>query len=66
LGGTNGIPTATYYVLAPTNLALPAANWTVMATNTFDADGNFNFNAIPAAGARTQFYRVKCALLELP
>ena len=63
-GGSNGIPTATYLVLASTNLALPLAGWTVIATNTFDASGNFNFAPPPANGV--QFYRLKCQLLELP
>jgi hypothetical protein len=41
--GTNGNAGAPYYVLASTNLALPAAQWTVIGTNNFDSNGNFNF-----------------------
>jgi len=43
LRGTNGVPGATYYVLSNTNLALPLANWTRVATNQFDAAGGFAF-----------------------
>jgi autotransporter-associated beta strand protein len=37
---TNGVPDGTNYLLAATNLALPRANWTRVATNVFDAGGN--------------------------
>jgi hypothetical protein len=62
--GSNGIPTAAYLVLASTNLMLPPGSWNVIATNNFDATGNFNFT--PPVGGGTQFYRLKCQLLELP
>ena len=39
--GTGGTTGNNYYVLTSTNLALPPANWTVLATNTFDINGNF-------------------------
>ena len=32
-----------YYVLASTNATLPFNQWTRIATNTFDASGNFSF-----------------------
>jgi hypothetical protein len=64
-GGTNGIPTATYYVLASTNLALPLASWAVVATNTFDGYGSFNFSATNLAAPK-QFYLLKCSIPELP
>ncbi|HTX20901.1 MAG TPA: hypothetical protein VMD27_03420, partial [Candidatus Aquilonibacter sp.] len=43
LSGAGGKPNGTYYVLGSTNLALPLADWTAIATNAFDANGNFNF-----------------------
>jgi fibronectin-binding autotransporter adhesin len=41
--GTGGLTNGTYYVLTSTNAALPLPNWTYLATNTFDANGNFSF-----------------------
>ena len=66
LSGSNGIPTATYYVLASTNVILPVAKWQVVATNQFDAAGNFNFSLNPGPAIARQFYLLKCPLLELP
>src|SRR5207237_951318 len=40
LSGTNGTPLHTYYVLSSTNVALPATNWTSIASNAFDSSGN--------------------------
>lgn len=61
MSGSNGVPSGTYYVLASTNVALPVLNWTRIATNTFDANGNFVFtNGIKASIPR-QFF-----LLNLP
>jgi len=39
--GTNGIPGWGYQVLGSTNLTAPASGWPVVATNVFDAAGNF-------------------------
>jgi fibronectin type 3 domain-containing protein len=59
LAGTGGFPTATYHVLATTNLALPAAQWTPVATNQFDSSGNFAItNTINPAWPQT-FYRLQ-------
>jgi hypothetical protein len=41
--GNGGLSGETYYVLASTNLTTPVAQWTVVATNTFDANGGFMF-----------------------
>jgi hypothetical protein len=43
IAGSNGVPGWPYIVLTSTNLALPAANWSVKATNAFDSAGNFLF-----------------------
>ena len=57
--GSGGIPGWTYFVLAKTNLSLP--NWTPVATNQFDVNGNFNWtNAVNPANSQS-FY-----LLQLP
>ena len=57
LRGTGGTAGATYYVVASTNVALPLINWTRLATNVFDAGGNFNVtNAMN--GAR-EFFRIE-------
>ena len=54
--GTNGTPGGTYYVLASTSLRLPVADWTVIATNTFDARGRFNFTNVVTSGDTRGFY----------
>ena len=54
--GSGGIPGWNYYVLTATNLTAPI--WLPVATNQFDADGNFNFtNAMPPGLQR--FYRLQ-------
>ncbi len=57
--GSQGIPNGSYYLLGSTNLALPLNQWTSLATNVFDAAGNFNCTA--PAGSANMFY-----LLQLP
>jgi hypothetical protein len=41
--GTGGVTNGTYIVLASTNVALPLIQWTPLATNSFDASGDFTF-----------------------
>jgi hypothetical protein len=55
LHGTNGVSGAGVYTLSSGNVALPFSNWTVLATNFFDADGNFNFTN-PVHSNAVQFY----------
>jgi fibronectin-binding autotransporter adhesin len=52
VSGTNLVLTGTnlnggagfhYVVLTTTNLATPLANWTILSTNSFNADGSFSF-----------------------
>jgi hypothetical protein len=50
---TSGQPGATGYVLQSTNAALPVAGWTRLATNGFDANGNFT-TATPINPAKPQ------------
>jgi fibronectin-binding autotransporter adhesin len=56
--GTGGTPSGTYYVIASTNLATPATNWTRIQTNQFDASGNFAVTNGPATNAQ-YFYRLQ-------
>jgi hypothetical protein len=57
LSGTNGLSDAVYYVLSSTNLAAPHGGWSIIATNAFDASGNFNLT-LPAT-ATQQFFRIE-------
>ena len=57
--GGNGIPGWNYFVLASTNLSLPAAQWPAVATNSFDADGNFNFTTGMNPASPQNFYRLQ-------
>ena len=61
LRGGGGMPNGQYYVLASTNLALPIASWPRIATNFYDAAGNFSFTNPIAPGTARKFY-----LLQLP
>ena len=56
--GTNGLSGRTYYLLASTNLALPLSQWTPVATNVLNTNGNFTTTvANPGpSGAAQQFY----------
>jgi len=60
LAGSNGVPDWTYFVLATTNPSRPVSAWTVIATNTFDAQGGFSITNGIDPSAPAQFY-----LLEL-
>jgi hypothetical protein len=55
--GTNGAPGWPCYVLASTNPALPLADWTCVATNSFDAAGHLAFTN--AVTGREKFYRLQ-------
>ena len=55
--GTGGVARGTYYVLSSTNVAAAKSGWTAVATNSFDASGNFSFSAGVNAGPR-QFYTI--------
>jgi autotransporter-associated beta strand protein len=59
--GTGGITNGAYYVLGSTNLALPFNLWSPIATNHFDANGNFIFSNSLNPLAPREYY-----LLELP
>lgn len=61
ISGTNGTASGTYYVLASTNVAMPLANWTRVATNSFSGTGTFNFTNSVNPSTPQRFY-----LLQLP
>lgn len=56
--GTSGPPGWPYYVLASTNLALPANRWAMVASNIVDSQGNFAFTNATIAAAPRNFYQV--------
>jgi hypothetical protein len=57
--GTNGTPGNGYLVLTTTNLILPLTNWTLLATNSFDSVGGFNFTNPMSSTNSNQFYILK-------
>lgn len=61
ISGTNGTAGNDYYVLTSTNLALPRANWTAIATNIFGPGGGFAFTNAVDPNSPRRFY-----LLQLP
>jgi hypothetical protein len=61
LSGAGGASNGTYYVLISTNLLLPLTNWTSIATNQFDSEGDFIFTNTAQTNAPQLFY-----LLQLP
>ena len=57
--GTNGTAGRLYYVLASPDLALPLSNWTRLATNAFDASGNFSSTNAVSPGTARLFLRLQ-------
>lgn len=61
MSGSGGPTNGDFYVLATTNLAWPATNWSVIATGQFDATGCFQWtNPVP------DFLPQQFFLLQLP
>jgi pectate lyase len=59
LSGVGGPSNEEFFVLAATNLSLGVTNWPVVATNTFDASGQFIVTNPVAPGAGAQFFRLQ-------
>jgi autotransporter-associated beta strand protein len=59
LRGTNGVAGGTYYVLSATNITQPLGNWVYVATNAFDANGNFVWSNAVAPGSPQRFYLLR-------
>jgi fibronectin-binding autotransporter adhesin len=57
--GSNGLAADTYYVLTSTNVKLARASWTPIATNTFDANGNFSFTNSLTPPAPQRFFLIE-------
>jgi alpha-tubulin suppressor-like RCC1 family protein len=59
LNGNNGQPYRPYSTLMSTNVGLSLNQWTAVATNTFDANGNFSLTNPITPGAPQQFYVIQ-------
>src|SRR5262249_13600508 len=59
MSGSNGVPGWPYFVLSSTNLALPASNWVITATNAFDSGGNAMFTNPIDPNAPQSFYLLR-------
>jgi hypothetical protein len=59
VSGTGGVPSATFCVIQTTNLALPPAQWVTLATNSFDAVGQFRFSNSFQFTKPQQYYRLR-------
>jgi hypothetical protein len=57
--GSNGVASSPYYVLASTNVASPRISWTPVATNMFDANGNFIFTNSVNSTLHQQFFQIQ-------
>jgi hypothetical protein len=58
--GNGGQPEGTYYVVDSTNAVLALSQWTRIATNSFDANGDFTFtNAISSNKSSQLFYSLQ-------
>ena len=57
--GTNGQSLANYYLLVATNLALSLTNWTRLATNQFDAFGNFQITNMLSPSAPNKYFQIQ-------
>lgn len=64
LSGLGGASGATYHLLANANLATASTNWSVVATNTFDASGNFALTH--PVGVGVWFYRLRIPAAPAP
>jgi hypothetical protein len=56
ISGSGGLPGVTAYLLGSTNLALPLANWSRVATNVFDNNGNFIYTNVMDPKVPYQFF----------
>jgi hypothetical protein len=53
---TSGPPSSPFYIMASTDLSLPEAAWTLIATNVFDVSGSFFFTNTISANGSSQTY----------
>jgi hypothetical protein len=57
--GSSGTAGGTYEVLMGTNLTTPIANWTPIASNLYDASGNFQVTNAMSPGVNQRFYTLQ-------
>jgi hypothetical protein len=57
--GTGGSSSGVYYMVTSTNLALPLADWVLVATNSFDASGNFSSSLSFSTSDYQRYYAIK-------
>ena len=58
-GGVGGTPGWDYYIISSTNVTLPPALWTRVATNQFDSSGNCNVSVPLDPAQPLLFYRLQ-------
>lgn len=58
LSGSGGVARASFYLLASTNLVAPLPNWTLLSTNQFDSNGDFNCENTMNTNSPQSFYRL--------
>lgn len=61
LSGRGGSNSGAYHLLASASLATPTVNWPAIATNIFDANGNFVLTNPVLPGVGEQFFRLRLA-----
>ncbi len=59
LSGSGGPASTPYYVLTSTNLSSPLSSWTRIATNSFDASGNFSFTNSLTPPVPQRFFQIR-------
>jgi hypothetical protein len=59
VNGIQGVPHGSYYVLTATDVTQPVVNWESVATNLFDASGNFTFTNTVDPLDVLRFYRIQ-------
>ena len=57
--GGGGVPNANFILLGSSNLSTPLNNWTPLATNPFDAGGNFSITNSTDSNQPQTFYLLK-------
>jgi hypothetical protein len=58
MSGSGGMANSTYTVLTTTDIAAPMPNWVAMATNQFDANGQFTFTNSINLNESKRFFRI--------
>jgi autotransporter-associated beta strand protein len=58
-GGGGGIAGGNYAVLTSTNVAMPLNQWTSIATNSFDINGDFSFTNSPDPSLQQAYYLLR-------